>query len=96
MLFNPKWEKTPDNCEITLRNFQKWVDAQRPNACYEYMHKLVCAVGLWLQAIDHHMLLRADWSHNPVLNQADTIAGWGKPTFGALSKRLRALAERPF
>lgn len=97
MLFNPKWEKTPDNCEITLRNFQQWVDAQNPQGRYRYAYKTQCAVGRWLKAIDRDTLLYwAHWGAIPVLWQADQIAGSGSQTFGALSKRLRSLSERPF
>lgn len=94
MLYNPKWQKTPDNCEITLRNFQQWVDAQNPKGRYCYPFRTECAVGRWLQATDHQMLLWTHWPDNPVLWQADYIAAQRPHTFGTLSNRLRALSER--
>ena len=73
MLFNPKWQKTEDNCDVTLRGFTAWVEAQKPKARYDYAHKETCAVGRWLQATDHFMLLLVPWGSDsqPVLSQAE-------------------------
>ena len=81
-----------------MRGFTAWVEAQNPKGRYDYAHKDRCAVGRWLKATDHHMLLRRHWASpdQPVLWQLDHLASGTPHTFGALSKRLRALAETPF
>jgi hypothetical protein len=96
VLYDPKWTKSDDNCDVTARGFLAWLEAQDPDERYFYAYKTVCAVGQWLTATDHPILMRADWHSYPVICDLDRAAGKRPHSFGALAKRLRALTEIPF
>jgi hypothetical protein len=99
VLYNPKWDKTANDTSVSFKGFQAWVEAQNPKGRYHYATKRHCAVGRWLQATDHHMLLRGHWAADNLLYHIDRLAGQSPCTYGALANRLREyerIAEVPF
>ena len=91
MLYNPNW-----NREITLKNFAAWLTTKPPDEAYEWDYCTRCACGQWLTDIDRlRDVAWASWycTDNP-LGIANDIAGRGKPTFGALAKRVHKHLKR--
>lgn len=91
MLYNPKWSRAGNDCSVSFDGFQGWVESRNPSGRYNYKYKHECAVGRWLKATDHQMLVREVWMlpSQPLLSKLDEIAGAGTSTYGALAERLR-------
>jgi hypothetical protein len=91
MLFYPKWDKSR---EVTLENFLAFVEAQDTKQEYKWTSCMECAVALWLIAIDHPRRNYPDVWEEPVVFDANMIACYSTPTFGALAGRLRRYIDR--
>ena len=99
MLYNPKWSKTKKVTQPTLRGFIAWLKKQNPDAEYEHMDPLTCAVGLYARSIGKTygtLFGGLLCTHGGVrrLESWDSFIAEPLPhTFGAALERAKAFVE---